>query len=305
LRPWHRSIVGGWLHPLQKQKKAEQEKSERQGKKIHRKKDQKREEGRIFFRESLEENLEEDDPFPDRQLCATLTSPITVGSHFLLRVRSNLKVKVVRRCSDGSRVVRVPVREQGKSNRIVTWLELREIKVKLQRRGFKTTELRLWTTLLDPKRAPAQELVPLYAERWEHELFYREIKRQLRKNALLQAHTVNTAGQEIASLMLAASLLARARDRAAAGEVPVLRVSFIKLLDLLRPLWLVLQLGADILSEKQKQQLSDRFYDKARTYLTPKRRQRSCPRKVRQPVSSWPRLMKNEYLEGPVTFKFS
>jgi len=188
---------------------------------------------------------------------------------------------------------------------ILEWLELREIRVQLHRSGYRTTELRLWTTLLDPTSAPATELVELYAKRWEHELFYREIKRQLRKSGLLQSHTVTTAAQEIAALVLAAALLAQERDRAAAGRVPVLRVSFLKLLELLKPLWLVLALGADLLSARQQEQLTDRFYEQARTYLTPKRRQRSCPRKIRQPVSGWPRLLENEYGEGPVTFTFA
>jgi hypothetical protein len=202
------------------------------------------------------------------------------------------------------RLVRVPVRQKGKPRQVVEWLELREIRVQLHRKGHRSTELRLWTTLLDPKLAPASELVVLYAQRWEHELFYRELKRQLRRSALLQSHTVVTAAQEIAALMLAAALLAKERDRAAAGQVPVLRVSFAKLLELLRPLWLTLALGEDVLEEWQKQELTERFYRKAGTYLTPKRRARSCPRKVRQPVSGWPRLMKNEYCEGPITFKF-
>jgi hypothetical protein len=227
-----------------------------------------------------------------------------VGSHFLFRARTQIKVQVVRRFKDGSRLVRVPVRKKGQPRIIVEWLLVREIQVRLQRKGCRTTELRLWTTLLDPKTAPARELVPLYAQRWEHELFYRELKRQLRKNALLQSHTATTAAQEIAALMLAAALLAKERDRAAAGQVPVLRVSFIKLLELMRPLWLVLALGDDLLSERQKQQLTERFYQKAGTYLTPKRRWRSCPRKVRQPVSGWPRLLKNQYWHGPVSFNF-
>src|SRR5271157_209113 len=227
-----------------------------------------------------------------------------VGSHFLFRARSQIKVQVVRRFKDGSRLVRVPVRQKGKPRVIVEWLELREIRVQLHRQGFRATELRLWTTLLDPATAPARELVELYAKRWEHELFYRELKRQLRKNGLLQSHTVTTAAQEVAALILAAALLAQERDRAAAGQVPVLRVSFIKLLELLRPLWLVLALGDDLLSQRQKEQLTQRFYDKARSYLTPERRLRSCPRKVRQPVSGWPRLLQNEYWEGNVTLNF-
>jgi hypothetical protein len=227
-----------------------------------------------------------------------------VGSQFLFRARTQIKVEVVRRFKDGSRLVRVPVRQKGKPREIVEWLELREIRVQLHRKGYHPTELRLWTSLPDPKLAPASELVELYAKRWEHELFYRQLKRQLRKSALLQSHTVTTAAQEIAALMLAAALLAKERDRAAPGQVPVLRVSFAKLLELIRPLWLTLALGEDLLEEWQKQELTERFYRKAGTYLTPKRRARSCPRKVRQPVSGWPRLLKNEYGNGSVTFNF-
>ena len=227
-----------------------------------------------------------------------------VGSHFLFRARTQIKVQVMKRFKDGSRLVRVPVRKKGQRRVILEWLELREIRVQIKRKGFRTTELRLWTSLLDPTTAPAEELVALYAQRWEHELFYRELKRQLRKNAILQSHTVATAAQEIAALILAASLLARERDRAAAGVVPVLRVSFIKLLELLRPLWLVLALGDDLLEDWQKDKLTERFYAQARNCLSPRRRQRSCPRKVRQPVSGWPRLLENESSREPITFKF-
>ncbi len=99
----------------------------------------------------------------------------------------------------------------------------------------------------------------------------------------------------------AAALLAQERDRAAAGKVPVLRVSFIKLLELMRPLWLVFPLGDDLLEDWQKRQLTQRFYAQARRCLSSRRRARSCPRAVRQPVSSWPRLLKNTSSQGPIT----
>ncbi len=99
-----------------------------------------------------------------------------VGSHFLIRARQNIQVQLVRRLKDGSRLVRVPVRQKGKPRVILHWLTLREIRVRVGRKGFRSFELRLWTTLLDPKEAPAPELVELYAKRWEHELFYRELK---------------------------------------------------------------------------------------------------------------------------------
>lgn len=69
-------------------------------------------------------------------------------------------------------------------------------------------------------------------------------------------------------------------------------------------LWLTLALADDILEEWQKQALAEKLYQKTRTYLTPKRRSRSRPRKVRQPVSGWPQLLKNEYCKEADTFNF-
>lgn len=225
-----------------------------------------------------------------------------VGSHFLIRARSNSKVRTLERFKDGSRLVEVPLRAKGR-RQVLQWLTLREIRVQVSRPGHRPQELRLWTTLLDPQPAPALELAQLYARRWEHELYYREVKRVLRKDELLNSHTVETAAQEIAALVLASALIARERVRAATGEVPVLRISFAKTLELLRPLWLLLALGADLLSEEQKQQLTERFCAQARRFLTPPKRARSCPRAVRQPIGKWPRLIHNDSCEGPVRFQ--
>jgi len=226
-----------------------------------------------------------------------------VGSQFLVRARSHIRVQTVKRFKDGSRLVRVPVQQKGRQHVIIQWLELREIRVSGQRPGHRARELRLWTSLLDPGSAPALELIELYARRWEHELYYRELKRQLRKSEVLQSHTLETGAQEIAAVVLASALLARERARAADGQTPVLRVSFIKTLELMRPLWLTLALGGDLLSALQKQQLTERFLERARSYVTrPRPRPRSCPRAVRRPVSKWPRLQQNQAWEGPVHF---
>jgi hypothetical protein len=226
------------------------------------------------------------------------------GSHFLLRVRPVCKVQTVCRYADGSRLVEVPVRSRKRPGDIVRWLRLREIRARVARPGYRTQELRLWTSLLDPKQAPADELARLYAQRWEHELYYRQLKHQLRKTDLLQSHTVTTAAQEIAAFIIASAILARERRRAAAGHTPILRVSFMKVLELMRPLWLVLAIGPDVLSAAQKQTLTKRFLKQARQRLIAPKRARSCPRALRQPVSHWPRLLHNHSACGPVQFQF-
>ena len=121
--------------------------------------------------------------------------------------------------------------------------------VRVARPGHRPQELRLWTRLLDPKSAPAQEWIELYARRWEHELNYRELKRQLRKSEVWQSHTVERGAQEIAAVVLVGALLARAR----AGRLVTRR----------------------------------------------RRRPRHCPRAVRQPVSGWPRLRRDESRQAP------
>ena len=227
------------------------------------------------------------------------------GSHFLIRARTNLRVQTLKRFKDGSRLVRVPVRHKGEPRVITQWLELRELRVRVERPGHRAQELRLWTSLLDPRSAPLPELIELYARRWEHELYYRELKRQLRQSEVLQSHTIETGAQEIAAVVLASALLARARMGAAgaAQAEAVLRVSFIKTLELMRPLWLTLALGGDLLSARQKEQLTERFMERAGRLVTRQRkRSRSCPRAVRQPVSGWPRLRRNQSWEGPVQF---
>jgi hypothetical protein len=224
-----------------------------------------------------------------------------VKSEFLVRVRRQLKVQVRRRLKDGSRLIEVAVRQKGCAHRIERRLQWREIRVRVHRAGFRGQELRLWTSILNEQHAPALELARLYAQRWEQELYYRQLKLELRRSDRLQSQTLETVAQEIAAWILSSALIARERARAARGEVPVLRVSFAKLVELLRPLWLVLALGADLLQPKQVDQLTERFLRQARGCLTPKRRARSCPRAVRQPIKGWPRLLKNKSWESPVT----
>lgn len=226
-----------------------------------------------------------------------------VSSFFLVRARLQLKSTVVRRLSDGSAIVRIPLRAASGRRKIERYFELREIWVKLRRPGFRVQTLRLWTNLLAAEAYPAPALARLYTQRWEQELYYRQMKLELRRSELLQSQTVETAAQEVAALVLATALIARQRAQAAAGEIPVLRLSFVKVLELLQPLWLVFALGEDLLSQRQKHQLVNRFYQQMRAMATGKRRNRSCPRAVRQPVRGWPRKTKNISHEGEIAYE--
>jgi hypothetical protein len=147
------------------------------------------------------------------------------------------------------------------------------------------------------------ELAQLYARRWEHELYFRELKRQLRKSDVLQSHTVDTAAQEIAAVVLASALLATERARAAPGDVPAVRVSFAKVLRVVQSMWLFFGVFEDLITERQKDQIVRRGQTVMRRFVTGKPRSRSCPRALRQPVKKWPRLLHTESVEGPLAFQ--
>ena len=58
----------------------------------------------------------------------------------------------------------------------------------------------------------------------------------------------------------------------------------------------------DLIREDVKAKAVQRIYTHLRRCVTPKRRPRSCPRAVRQPVKGWPRLLHNQSVEGPLHF---
>jgi hypothetical protein len=225
-----------------------------------------------------------------------------VGSHFLFRIPRHIKARVIAKLPDGSRRVRLNVRDKRRFWRIQDQLEIREIRVQVGRKGFRQHELRLCTSLLDHRTAPALELAQLYATRWEHEVYFREAKRVLRQTDVLQSHTVETGAQEIAAIILATALVARERARAATGQVPVLRVKFGVVLAVTRALWFFLGPCEDLLTARQKDQIVQRGDALMRRCVTAKRRSRTNPRAVRQPVRKWPRLMETDSVEGPLRF---
>lgn len=221
--------------------------------------------------------------------------------HFLIRARSAVKVRrVVRRLSDGSRLVEIVALQPQARHRIAQRVVVREIRVRVQRRGHRAVGLRLWTSLLDERQHPAITLARLYTRRWEQELYFRELKHQIGINDLLRSQTVATAAQEVAAMIIVTSLVAEQRATLKAGEELSTRISFIKTWQMLEPLWLTLSVCSDLLSEEQKQQMVERFRGVMSRFTMPKKRSRSCPRVMRQPAQPWPKKKRQPERSGPV-----
>lgn len=63
-------------------------------------------------------------------------------------------------------------------------LELREVRIRVQQKGFRTKSLVVVTTLIDADEYPAEEIATLYRQRWQAELHLRSLKTVLQMEHL-------------------------------------------------------------------------------------------------------------------------
>jgi hypothetical protein len=105
-------------------------------------------------------------------------------------------------------------------------LVLRQIKVRVKNRGFRTQWFHIVTTLLDDTRYPAEELAELYFKRWDVELFFRDIKITMGLD-VLRCLTPEMIRKEILMYFIAYNCVRRLMYEAARkAEIEVRVVSF-------------------------------------------------------------------------------
>ena len=217
------------------------------------------------------------------------------------RVALRVNPEMIEVLSDGSALVEVMLEDKSRRKQERKPLRLREIRAEVQREGEgKKSQLRLWTTLLNEHQHPAAELARLYTQRWEAELFFRELKTHTRRDNLMRAGSIEGAQAEFGALILAASLLAAQRlELAEQEELPAVRLSIRKIARHMQQAALVLSLSHDLMSGAQQRTFIRRFEKMIRREAQiPPRRQRSCPRGLRKPTASWPRIRQRHEAHG-------
>ena len=230
----------------------------------------------------------------------------------LRRVGKALTPKVLQVLSDGSAIIEVSFRLPGHLG--IKKIILREVRGRVWRsadpatpgagKPKEPTEVRLWTTLLDEKKHTAEELIRLYAQRWEQELFFRELKRHTGREQLLRAGSLQGAEAEFGIMMVAASLLAGQRMQAAQlVGLPPVRISINKISAALEAMLPLLSVAGDIISPAQREKIIIKFMaHTAREARIPPRRSRSCQRALRKPICAWPLIRTREYLDGACVY---
>jgi hypothetical protein len=113
-------------------------------------------------------------------------------------------------------------------------LLVRELRYRVMWRGYRTREVTLATTLLDPEKYPASELAELYHRRWQAEVNLRHLKETLGMR-VLRSQTPDGVERELLAFALVYNLICMVMTVIAVHlETTPERVSLIDVLRLLR-----------------------------------------------------------------------
>ena len=150
------------------------------------------------------------------------------GADLLGRGTKNLRLERKTILPDGSHLSRI-FRSDRDRRRQINGIPVRVIEYRLEGSPEPESRYQLVTTILDPRKAPAEGLAALYHERWEIETAFDELKTHLRGGRIvLRSQTPNLVKQEFYGLLMAHFAIRGLMHEAAlkAGEDPN-RPSFI------------------------------------------------------------------------------
>ncbi len=176
--------------------------------------------------------------FVDRGFCGyeLWQAAAATGAQLCWRTKSNAVLPVAQACTDGSYLSALQL-PSGNPGTPVT-VRVVEYTLSHPTRAVDEPPIRLITTLLDPELAPAGELAALYAQRWEEENAFDELKTHQRgAGRVLRSKSPDMVIQEIYAHLLVFYAIRALINRVAepAGLDPD-RVSFIRSLRVVRRL---------------------------------------------------------------------
>jgi len=168
-------------------------------------------------------------------------------------------------------------------------ITVRVLKVKITRKGCRTQELTLVTTLLDPVKYPAQEIAEAYLRRWRLELCLDDLKTTLGMDTL-RCLSPEMVEKELLAFMIAHNLLRWVMTQAASEhQVDLYRISFTGAMDALRHFASGM---AQVKTAKKCRQLWEELLRILAEDLVPERPGRREPRAVKRRPKPYPRLNK-------------
>lgn len=160
------------------------------------------------------------------------------GHHFLVRLPKHFNARRLWALGSGDALVEAKVPWE-----IYHGVEgfPRKVQVRLLHVRIRGVEMRYWTSLLDPKAFPAVELVRLYAQRWEEEITFDELKTHqaglttVNRPVMFRSQTTRRVLQEAWAFLIAYNLVRTLMAAAAASrDLPAVSLSFVDALERIR-----------------------------------------------------------------------
>ena len=236
------------------------------------------------------------------------------GSFHVLAGLPMQDVDVVARLHQGRLFDKRKARRIGPSDWIATWqrpaqrpayideqewnalpeqIEVRILHVHVRQKGFRTKELWISTTLLDPIAYPAVQIAQLYLRRWAMELCFRDLKTTMGMEEL-RCRTPAMVRKELLAFLVAHNFI-RCLIAMAASDygVPRDRISFKGTVDAARSFHAAMH---QIRSKRKGCPLRRRLLEIIARDLVPDRPGRSEPRAVKRRPKPYSRLTKPRHL---------
>jgi hypothetical protein len=168
-----------------------------------------------------------------------------------------------------------------------TQLTVRAVKGSCYQKGFRVRQVTVVTTLLDPERYPAAEILQAYLRRWRLEMCLDDLKTSLQMETL-RGRTPETLQRELFTRLIAHNLVRCTMAQAASDhQVPLERLSFKGSLDALRHF---AHARARAHSRARRQRLWSLLLQTLARDLVPERPGRREPRAVKRRKNKYPRL---------------
>ncbi|OEF55199.1 IS4 family transposase [Enterovibrio norvegicus] len=203
--------------------------------------------------------------------------------HWLIPLRKGAQYKTLRKLGRGQELIELSLTAQAKKK----WADAPDtLEARLITTKVKGKEVKLLTSMTDPKRYIGADIAELYSHRWEIELGYREMKQYMLQNSLtLRSKTPALVKQELWGMLLAYNLLRFMMCQMAYSLNTVMpyQIGFKQ-----ASIFLVSQLQMlPAVAPGRYPEVLRYILDMAESFVLPERRERTYPRAVKKRPSRY------------------
>lgn len=205
--------------------------------------------------------------------------------HWLTRAKKNTKWRVLKSFGAHDKLVEMTVSSEARRKDPSLPKTFTVRAVSYRHPGSKGRQW-LLSSLTEPAKYPAREVVALYHERWEIELGYDEIKTHLlERKETIRSRSVVGVRQELWGILLTYNLVRLEMEKIAKeADLPPNRISFVTAMRFIRDEWSWCAVASPGSIPKKLRRMRERIVE---FVLPPRRSERRYPRAVKIKMSNY------------------